>query len=432
LINTEAMRASPAAFEKNAGVAAGYPGIRTRARSAEGRAQAFIEETAENLDWIYDQTPADVRDVSADWYVGANRVAGELAQKHGVDVEEAAGVIAALSPQKDWYQNVSLADRVLGIYAKGRSGEALPAEALTVARRIYGKPQYAEDLAALGGRSFDDLTTNQKSMYVRSYDEALSDRGYDIISPTGDRMRRATVKSGAPATAAWGSNREIGKAISVIEDPSIENISRQMGGQHKVRNFYNNIADPFHAESTPELGDYTSDTHNVAAALMQPLGGSATPVAHNFGGTGSASSALSGAQGTYGLYADAGRLAAANRGIIPRAMQSVTWESIRNLFPASFKTRGNVEDIENVWKLYTKGKISKDAARQLIVEKAGGMDSPDWAVGPRAGDDAGAVGALDEGRVRQAGASGSGGVDARAELDSLVPECLQPGWGLDY
>ena len=84
----------------------------------------------------------------------------------------------------------------------------------------------------------------------------------------------------------------------MIENPTIENISAQMGQQHKVRNFYNNIVDPMYAQNNPSIGDITADTHAVAADLMKPLGGSALEVTHNFGGAGSASSALSGAQGT--------------------------------------------------------------------------------------------------------------------------------------
>ena len=60
------------------------------------------------------------------------------------------------------------------------------------------------------------------------------------------------------------------------------------------------------------------------------------------------------------MHADAYRKAAAEAGVMPREMQSITWEAVRGLFPASFKTKGNVADIDGVWNLYSKGKISKD------------------------------------------------------------------------
>lgn len=419
IIDTDAMRRAEKAFAKNTEAVAGYAPIKTRARSPEGRAQAFTEQTADNLLWLHDQVPAEIRDITGKWYVGANRIAHELSQKHGISVEEAGGVIASLSPQKDWYQNVSLAERVVDITDKARKGGYTrpDAEHLAKAYQIFSRPQYRADLEALSTKPYEDLTDTQKAMFVRSYDEAFNDRGYDIISPTGDRVRRATTGSGAPGTAAWGSNVEIAKAIRVIEDPSLENISRQMGEQHKVRNFYNNIVDPFFGRDNPDVGDFTSDTHNVAASLVQPLGGSAREVTHNFGGTGSASSAFTGAQGTYGLYADAGRMAAKEAGILPREMQSITWEAIRDLFPATFKAnKGNVEDIENVWKLHRRGAISKDQARDLILEKAGGMDGPDWVERPNSGVHVPASAAADQGDLHQPGVSGSRRVDSRARL----------------
>lgn len=415
IIDTRAMRdAGEKAFEKNTSLVTGYAPINTRVRKPDSRAQAFIEQGAENLLWLHDQVPGDVRDVTKQWYVGANKIAQELSGKYGVNLEEAGGVIAALSPQKDWYQNVSLAERVMNITTLARRGEYTTpdTEHLAKARQIYGKPQYQEDLKALESMPYEALTAEQKAMFVRSYDEAFNDRSYDIISPLGERVSKATTGSGKLGTAAWGSNAEIAKAIRVVEDPSIENISSQMGGQHKVRNFYNNIVDPF-----SDLGDFTSDTHNVAATLLQPLGGSAKEATHNFGGTGSASSALTGAQGTYGLYADAGRMAARERGIMPREMQSITWEAVRDLFPATFKSnKGNVEDIESVWNLHKKGDITKDHARELILEKAGGMDGPDWVERPDSGIHVPSRTTADEVGLRQPGVSRSGGVDRRVGL----------------
>lgn len=49
----------------------------------------------------------------ADWYADARRIAEAFAAKHGITVDQAAGVIAALSPLNSWGANVSLAARFL-------------------------------------------------------------------------------------------------------------------------------------------------------------------------------------------------------------------------------------------------------------------------------------------------------------------------------
>jgi hypothetical protein len=308
--------------------------------------------------------------------------AGELAEKYGISHESASAVLASLSPQKDWYQNVSLAERVINGYKKS-AGKMLDADSLATAREIYSDPKFANNIEAMATMPFDELDDVQKAMYVRSLDQTHNNRGYQMINPNGDRVGQAfSDKTGKANVTAWGSNSEIAKAIRVIEDPSIENISRQMGGAHKVRNFYNNISDPTYAIDNPDLGDVTIDTHAVAADQIMPLSGNSVPVGAAFGTTkGVASSAQTGARGTYGLHADAYRIAARELGIQPRELQSVTWETVRSLFPASFKTKGNVSEINGIWELYNSGKLSKGLARELILDKAGGIPDPDWAAG---------------------------------------------------
>jgi len=382
IINRKSLEDAPKAFDINTEFVSRYPTVKTDATTAAGRADAFTAEAVDNLIWLYNQAPPAVRNIGKNWYVGANRIAGELAEKYGISHESASAVLAALSPQKDWYQNVSLAERVINGYKKS-AGKMLDADSLATAREIYSDPKFANNIEAMANMPFDELDDVQKAMYVRSLDQTHNDRGYQMINPNGDRVGQAfSDKTGKPNTTAWGSNSEIAKAIRVIEDPSIENISRQMGGAHKVRNFYNNISDPTYAIDNPELGDVTIDTHAVAADQIMPLSGNSVPVGAAFGTTkGVASSAQTGARGTYGLHADAYRIAARELGIQPRELQSVTWETVRSLFPASFKTKGNVSEINGIWELYNNGKISKGLARELILDKAGGIPDPDWAAG---------------------------------------------------
>jgi hypothetical protein len=181
-----------------------------------------------------------------------------------------------------------------------------------------------------------------------------------------------------------------------------------MGEKHKVRNFYNNILAP----QSPH-GDVTIDTHAVAAGLLRPLSGKSLEVAHNFAnhpGVGlpaARGTAMTGIQGTYPLYADAYRKAAASRGILPREMQSITWEAVRGLFPDTAKTPAHNARVTDVWKQYRNGKIDQHEAQQRIVNLSAphGIPAPSWFMGGSSGPDAGnqspaGQGALSEPLVR--------------------------------
>lgn len=90
-------------------------------------------------------TPMQYR-MGCDWYTEAYEVAKMQSNEHGVTIEVATGVLAALSPRLGWGPNVMLAERMLasgGTLDHGGLGRSL-----TQARAIYagGDPD-----AVLGG-----------------------------------------------------------------------------------------------------------------------------------------------------------------------------------------------------------------------------------------------------------------------------------------
>ena len=433
VVDTQAIDAGGNLDKAVAAAVQNMPGLRTRARSTGGLLDAYQNQMADNLDFLYGQMPGNVVETAKNWYRGANQLASGLSNRYGASVEQAAGVLAALSPQKDWYQNVSLADRVFDSYEAGvRAGNALPDKKHAAKlKELYAKKEYAENVDAVLKRPFAELTDIQKAMWVRSHDQAFSDRGYDIISPTGESMGPALTAKGERATAAWGSNNEIAKAIRVIENGDIDNISMQMGEQHKVRNFYNNIVAPEYAREMPQVADVTMDTHAIAAGQLMPLSGSSPAVAANFG-SGAPGSAVTGASGTYGINADAYRMAAEQAGIMPREMQSVTWEAVRNLYPAKWKNASNKAAIEGIWSDYSKGRISLDTARSLILEKAGGVDVPDWAKGRSPANDARPATPVQQSNLLEPSVPrrSSDGVDGRTRGKSASPAAVGLGAGL--
>lgn len=62
----------------------------------------------------------DLADVSAgvEWYAEAYGIACDYAERYGVSVDQAAGIIAALSPMNSWAKNIKDAERFLATGAR--------------------------------------------------------------------------------------------------------------------------------------------------------------------------------------------------------------------------------------------------------------------------------------------------------------------------
>jgi hypothetical protein len=148
------------------------------------------------------------------------------------------------------------------------------------------------------------------------------------------------------------------------------------------------------------------------------LSGTSPEVLHNFGSGGASSSSVFGSKGTYGIYAEAYRRAAKKRGVLPRELQSVTWEASRGLFAASFKSQSkNLDATAAVWNAYRNRKLSLDDARAEILRLADGISPPDWARSARRVDagawDSSFQGEVPDLRVRVRGPAGPDAGGAR-------------------
>ena len=348
----------------------------------------FVREAANNLIFLTEEFNQDYKETSTLWYDGANILAQNLAKKYNVTDEQVAGIIASLSPQKDWYQNVRLAELVLIAYKENPvmtqdmvdfqqnvSNKGL--DAAKGQRKMYNKSKVAykksrtkanatklkeskeklddklekvnkvqEALTSLIGTKLKDADPNYQAYYLDS-EELNVTKDYNILRPDGEVMGVATKKDGTNSKVAWGSYVEIGKTTSIYNDGSQENITMTLGQMHKIRNFYNNIIDPMSVD-----GDVTIDTHAVAAAHLKPFSGKSKQVSNNFG-TGTSNSGPKGIKGLYYAYADAYALAAKELGLLPRQVQSITWEAVRGLYTDSFKRNSkNVKLINDIWEKY--------------------------------------------------------------------------------
>jgi hypothetical protein len=333
-----------------------------------------------NLKWLYDQFSDEVRTITKLWYDGANKISNEISKEYGYTLDQVAGVMAVLSPQMDWFRNLSLGRRVIDIYntKQDYSLDDKMANYMLNAKS-EGKMLFNEKLTKkeigllveeMKGKKFKELSLPEKAFFVRAYDEVYNSRDYENISPTGEVNGFVRNADGSRGKVGWGGFGPIIKSISILEDGKIKNISENLGEQHKVRNFFNNISSP------NDKNAVTIDTHAVAAALLEPLAGSDEQVALNLGGPKTNSI---GSVGTYAIYADAYRELASELGILPRELQSITWEAVRGLYKAKFKqSKKNKQAIKDIWEQFRNKEKNIKEVYESINEKAGGVSKPVW------------------------------------------------------
>jgi hypothetical protein len=413
------------------------PEFITKFQNPEERMRAFIDFQKENLLALYDAFDALSHDYvirSTHWYDGARLLAEGVRDLYGLTIEQSSAVIAVFSPMKDWFQNVAMGQRFADVMANHKDTQISKATVGNAMSEMLTAAENESDLRKafkkIKGRSISQLLADKTeegrkvtAVAVRLMSTHVHGLTHDVLSPEGESLGIRKNLDGTNKKLVWQSYTFIEKAISIYEDGSAKNISKVLGTEHKIRNFYNNIVAP-----TSPYGDATVDTHAVNAAVLFPMGNKGYLVNLNFGGAGVAGG---GNSGTYWLFHEALREAAAARKVMPRQMQSITWEAIRGLFTDVKKRDKNfVANIAKIWQ------TSQDAnsARTQIIKL--GITPPEWArvgsansgiqggVGKNVGQNANSAGSVQSG-VRQGrkGGDGSGGVNysiaSQSEIDRV-------------
>lgn len=385
----------PELYTHNVGILSSYPGFaHLKDLNPDEAVQAYLNQTRGNLQYLYDRSPAVMKERSPHWYDGAHEVSDAFASRWGIPRPSSSAAIAALSPQMDWFKNASLAERVGDIVTGANAGKRMTPEMMSWADNAgFIKPKMMKNgkmdtenldiYAAIRGKSLDQIDDPvERAMWVRIFDEAHNPRHYRSVTPEGNLGEFITNKDGSLSKIGWGQLGEISKAVRAIESGGdMDTISPLLGNKHKVRSFYNNIELP----NDPRFGDITADTHAVAASQLRPLSGNSPAVLHNLlsggpaGAVNAKASSVSGVQGTYGLTADATRMMAMEHDMLPRQAQSATWEPVRELFTDTFKRSPKAGAVDDVWKAYDRGEIGLDDARDTIFNLGGGIGTPEWA-----------------------------------------------------
>jgi hypothetical protein len=369
----------------------------------------LLDLYTKNLLGVWDRTPVGQRRTSRFWYRAAHALGNAYAEHHDIMPRAAHAIMAVLSPQNPWDKNVTQAERVMDTlknrldqpwtkgmsevaYTGGSSGKGLPHDKGVQATG----PHHWADIEGKTLREVLAGPHGQKkaAMWIRAFDEAHNPTDSRAVSPTGEFLGTQMNKSGsAPDTASWNSYSPIAKAISIWHDPSLENINRQVGTNHKVREFYNNITNP----NDPNV--FVGDTHAVAAGEFLPHGSASKAVMHNFGSAPDTkgkqtlanegtpwgeedttrSTGATGARGDYPVHAEAARRAAWARGVHPSEMQSVTWETVRTIFKN--KSTPMKRAARAIWGEYADGKLSHSETMDKIISLATGgkgVKGPAW------------------------------------------------------
>lgn len=342
----------------------------------------FINHAAGNIEWLYNQIPDDMKAQTKQWYDSAHEVTKQFAKDYGVSHEQAAGVVAALSPQNPWDNNIGLAKRMMDIYKNRQNFDFTPkmegkmAELKGVATQSKA---FKSMLDEIWGDKLSDVKDDdpnvqavKRAMWIRLYDEAHGSPVNDSYAPDG------TVSGHSSDARSWIGLDHAAKAVKILDDGSVNNINAVMGQGHKIRNFYNNLINP-----NSKNGHITIDTHATAAALLQPLGAKDTETSHTFGGSTSGipkppKNAALGIAGTYPLYAEAYQRVARKLGILPRELQSITWEGIKALMGDEKKTPEFKAKTKDIWNRVEEGKLTLNKARDMIKNEAGGFSKPAW------------------------------------------------------
>lgn len=313
------------------------------------------ETVVSNLLHLYDNIPQHIRDISKLWYDGANKIANDFSQKYNISHEQSAAIIATLSPQKPWFDNLHIAHFLMDFDVNNQNTKLTNDVYDFYKRTGADYPEqvlHLEELSKEIGKKYSELSDYDKSIMIRHAFDTNYDRRAPTRTPTGHIVGREKSMS------SYSGYDKIANAVSIMKDGSSKNISDNIGADSKVRNFYNNIIDPASDKYI------TIDTHAIAAGYHLPLGSKSEEVNFDFG--------------TYSFFHDAYTEAAKQRGILPREMQSITWEGVKSLFPPETKVGKNKDIARDLQQKYKNGELSIKQVQKQIKENGKDLSKTSW------------------------------------------------------
>ncbi len=354
--------------EKLSGVA-GFGDLKLSKKAKPEEVKAVLDTAIErikgNILDIHDR--ADPKDAKlwGEWYPIANGLGTKWAKENGgIHPDAVYAVMARLSPQADWNDNMTMAREVVRILHEDPvvTKDVLKAHRALQLKQaeMYKKEPDAPIPQNFEGLRLSELNDEDSAKMLR----AISDtRGpLQVIDHTEKPMTKV---DGDPRYVRWQSVDNLTRAISMWREPSFANISQQMGQQHKIRAFYNNIRDPHDTE----FDDITVDTHAFGIGLGIPVTTASYEIASGPRSIpGGPNSTKAGTVGLYPIFAEAYRQAGAERGMLGRRMQSVTWEQWRKEWSPRARNEWMVDTARNVQHAVERGELTRSESWKVLKE----------------------------------------------------------------
>lgn len=186
--------------------------------------QRRAREAAEHRHWrdrlirTYNETSAADRAAGLGWYGRAQDAAATLAAEYGLAEDQAAGIIAALSPRARWSVNLRAAERVAAAAAADRDrcpAVGLRRNALKAWRIARGNPA-GLTLSGPKVRAFwRNITGDHTAVTVDVWASRAATGRYDAPVPSGRRYERLARAYAAAAEVVGVSPRDLQAAIWV-------------------------------------------------------------------------------------------------------------------------------------------------------------------------------------------------------------------------
>jgi hypothetical protein len=306
----------------------------------------------ENLLATFDSLTEEFKSKAKDWYIGANRTANFLAKKYNVSLEQSSAILAVFSPKKEWFNNIAdaerfldvmqndldttftreMADRMIARLTKNKV-TSLKNALKPAKKKKKDSKEKDEDSVSDGIRKFALLidaifkkygevslskmaesgtSEEARAVLIRAFMSLNYPKStYGMFNPDG------TFDQFSTSSFSENSYENMGKAMRVYFDGSLQNIHQELGNANKIRNFYNNIIDPKNPRAY-----VTADTHAISGAVGTSVS------ADEASGTGLFDEGLA---PIYAMVKEAYVLVSeVTDGMYsPREIQSIVWEAVR-------------------------------------------------------------------------------------------------------